>query len=124
MKTYIYLASPYIAFRADGSLDAVLMCERHMAVTICFTHLVLAGLIVYCPITMTHPIDVKHNLGGKFWYEFDKPFIQYASQLFILKLPGWEESEGLQEELKTALARKIPITYLEFNPTSAHRLAE
>ena len=98
------------------------MCKRHAAVSECFTNLVLAGLIVYCPITMTHPIDIKRNLGGEFWYEFDKPFLQFASQLFILKLPGWEESKGVQAEIKTALARKIPITYLEFIPTAAYRL--
>ena len=130
MKTYIYLASPYTALRDDGSYDDVLMQERYDAVTDCFQSLVSAGLVIYCPIAMTHRIDCLHrNLYGdrispKLWYEFDKPFMQHASQLFVLKLPGWEKSKGLQEEIKTAIARNVPIVYLEFNPTSGHRLTE
>ncbi|KKL82111.1 hypothetical protein LCGC14_1988020 [marine sediment metagenome] len=123
MKTYIYLASPYTALRADGSLDDVLMAERHRAVSECFTNLVKAGLVVYCPITMTHPVDViSGGLGAPFWYEFGKPFLQHMAMLFILKLPGWEKSEGLEEEIKVAIARKVPIVYLEFAPTSEYRL--
>ncbi len=130
MKTYIYLACPYTALRDDGSYDDVLMQERHRAVLTCFESLLSAGLVVFCPIAMTHQADCLHSgltgnrFSPKFWYEFDKPFIQHASQLFILKLPGWEKSEGMQEEIKTAIVRKIPIVYLEFHPTSAHCLTE
>ena len=128
MKTYIYLASPYTALRDDGSYDDVLMQERYDAVLQCFQKLVSAGLTVYCPIAMTHSIDcLNRNLHGKriapnIWYEFDKPFMQHASQLFVLKLPGWEKSEGLQEEVKTAIARKIPIVYLEHHAAYETRL--
>lgn len=127
-KSYIYLASPYTALRADETYDDILMQERYTAVTECFQKLVGAGLIIYCPITMTHHIDCLHrNLHGNrmppsFWYEFDKPFLQAASQLFVLKLPGWEDSKGLQEEIKTAKGRNLSITYLEFNRTHADRL--
>ncbi len=127
-KSYIYLASPYTALREDNTYDDILMQERYTAVTECFQKLVAAGLIVYCPITMSHHIDCLHrNLHGnrmppEFWYEFDKPFIQHASQLFILKLPGWEESKGLKDEIETAKDRHIPVTYLEFISTHATRL--
>ena len=125
MKTYIYLASPYTALRADGSLDAVLMAERHRAVTECFTNLVKSGLVVYCPITMTHPIDIlAGGLGATFWYEFGKPFLQHMSILFVLMLPGWKDSEGTQNEIKIAIDRKIQIVYLQFNPKSAYHLTE
>lgn len=121
MKTYIYLASPYTAYREDDSYDEALMERRHEAVLTCFESLLSAGLVVFCPIAMTHQADCLHSgLTGErfppsFWYEFDKPFIQYASMLFVLKLPGWKDSVGLQEEIKTAIARKIPIVYLEFH---------
>ena len=128
MKSYTYLASPYTAYRDDGSYDDILMQERYTAVTECFQKLVAAGLSVFCPITMTHHIDCMHrNLHGnrmspEFWYEFDKPFMQYASQLYILKLPGWEKSDGLNREIKTAVGRNIPVFYLEYNPIHADRL--
>ncbi len=123
MKSYIYLASPYTALCVDGTYDDILMQERYTAVTECFQKLVAAGLTVYCPITMSHHIDCMHrNLHGNrmppaFWYEFDKPFIQYASQLFVLKLPGWEDSKGLQAEIKTAAGRNLTTVYLEHIPT-------
>ena len=130
MKSYIYLASPYTALRADGTYDDVLMQERYVAVTECFQKLVAAGLIIYCPITMSHHIDCMHrNIHGSrmtpaFWYEFDKPFIQNASQLFVLKLPGWQGSKGVQAEIRIADDMPIPVTFLEHNPTSETRLGE
>ena len=125
MKTYIYLASPYTALRDDGSLDKVLMHERHKFVSECFTNLVKAGLTVYCPITMTHPIDIlADSMGSDFWYEFDKPFLQHMSMLFVLKLPGWENSVGVQQEIKIAVSRNIPIVYLTFYTSYGHRLEE
>ncbi len=128
MKTYIYLASPYTAHRDDGSYDDVLMQERYEAVVRCFQGLLGSGLTVFCPIAMTHAADCLYrNLHGnrmspKFWYEFDKPFLQNASQLFVLKLPGWEESEGLEKEIAIALDRKLPIVYLEHHSAYATRL--
>ncbi len=125
MKTYIYLASPYTAYRDDGSLDAILMSERHKFVTECFANLVKAGLTIYCPITMTHPVDILSNgLGATFWYEFGKPFLQHMSMLFVLMLPGWEKSEGVTGEIEVAISRKIPIVYLHFNPSCGHILGE
>jgi len=125
MKSYIYLASPYTALREDGTHDDVLMQERYMAVLDCYESLLSAGMKVYCPIVATHPADCLHrNLKGRrftsaFWMEVEKPFLQYASQLLVLKLPGWEKSEGVTEEIKIAIGRKLPIVYLEFNPTRA-----
>lgn len=120
MKSYIYLASPYTAIREDGSYDDALMEERYKLVTNCFHQLVAAGLTIYCPISMTHRIDCLnaglygYRIAPEFWYEFDKPFMQHASMLFVLKLPGWELSKGLQDEIKTATERHMPIVYLEF----------
>ena len=128
MKSYFYLASPYTALHDDGTYDDILMQERYTAVTECFQKLVAAGLSVYCPITMTHHIDCMHrNLHGnripnEFWNGFHKPFLQYTSQLYVLKLPGWEGSEGVTKEIKTAKGRNLPITYLEHIPTHATRL--
>ena len=115
MKSYIYLACPYTAYKADGSLDEDLMEERYQNVLNCFASLIKAGLVVFCPIAMTHTADQMNNrMYPNFWYEFDKAFIQNMSQLFILKLQGWEKSIGLQEEIKTAIERRVPITYLEY----------
>ncbi len=114
MKSYIYLASPYTAYNEGGGMDEVLMEERWQEVFDCYTNLIAAGLIVYCPIVATHEVDkLLGRRKASFWYEFDKPFIQYASMLFILKLPGWENSEGVTREIETCRKRNIPVVFLE-----------
>ena len=130
MKSYIYLASPYTAFRDDGSFDDTLMEERHRMITQCYYNLLAAGMVVYSPITMTYSAELIHRgihgtwMNPKFWYEFDKPFLQHASQLFVLTLPGWKNSTGVTEEIEIAKGRNMPIVYLEFNYPHAHILGE
>ena len=114
MKTYIYLASPYTARAPDKSLDEELMTARYIRTLKCYSHLLKSGLVVFCPIVMTHEAD-KHmgRASPEFWYEFNKPFLQHMSAIFVLKLAGWEESEGVKKETGIALSRQVPIFYLE-----------
>ncbi len=114
MKSYIYLASPYTAHAPGGAFDEDLMEDRYQDAFDCYTNLIAAGLIVYCPVVSTGLVDkLFGRRNPSFWYEFDKPFIQYASMLFVLKLAGWEESEGVTKEIENARARNIPVVFLE-----------
>lgn len=118
MKSFVYLGSPYTAVR-EGKPDEELMEQRFISVSHCFQNLVHAGLTVYCPIVMTHKVDLEyrylygHRLPSRFWYNFDDPFLQAASGLYVLKLRGWQESKGLRGEIGITQARNIPILYLE-----------
>ncbi len=114
MKTYIYLASPYTAVDSEGALDEELMTSRYLRTLKCYSHLLKSGLVVFCPIVMTHEAD-KHmgRARPEFWYEFDKPFLQHMGAMFVLKLPGWEDSKGVKMETDVASSRQVSIFYLE-----------
>lgn len=94
----VYLACPYSNPNADVRL------ARFNAATHVAAKLIERGLIVFSPITMTHPIDLilaaeGDTLGSEYWVEFDISFMQACSEIRILTLPGWRESQGVRREI-------------------------
>ena len=43
--------------------------------------------------------------------DFDLAVLKGAAGMYVLMLPGWEESKGVQEEITFARNNKIPIIY-------------
>lgn len=81
--------------------------------------LVRAGVPVFSPICMTHPITVHGDIDPydhKIWLEADRTFMEAARGLIVCKMPGWEESYGIGEEIKTFQRLGKPIVYI--NPGS------
>jgi hypothetical protein len=94
----VYLACPYSNPNSDVRL------ARFNAATHVAAKLIERGLIVFSPITMTHPVDLMlaaegDTLGSEYWVEFDISFMQACSEIRILTLPGWRESRGVQREI-------------------------
>lgn len=113
MTNYIYLASPYTAYNLDGSFDEALMTKRYEAVMQVTAHLAASGLTVYSPIAMSHSMDkYLGRMHPDFWYEFDGPMLESASQLFVLCLNGWRNSQGIKAEIARATTMEIPILKL------------
>lgn len=104
----IYLACPY------SHTDPAMRELRFRAVTAKAAELLNAGHIVFSPITHSHPIAEAHGLPGDwtFWERFDKAFLKNASMLFVLMLPGWDQSEGVTGEIEVARYLSIPIHYI------------
>ena len=108
----VYLACPY----GDG--DARLRRERFEAATRAAAQLIKQGYIVYSPITMTHPIDAvlgggKETLGSDYWVDYDKAFMDFCSEMIILRAPGWDESRGIKREIEYFAAREKPIRLMD-----------
>jgi hypothetical protein len=70
--------------------------------------------VVFSPISHSHPIALDHDLprGWEFWGRIDEVFVKLCHAVYVLQLPGWEESHGVQEELKLALKYGKPIIYI------------
>ena len=48
-----------------------------------------------------------------FWERFDREFLEIAERMIVLKLDGWNESTGVQAEIRIAAEMGIPIEFME-----------
>ena len=105
----IYLATPY------SHPDPPVRLFRFDAVNKVAAQLMSDGFLVFSPISHTHPIAEAGDLpkGWEFWKEYDKTFIEWADEVYVLKAQGWETSTGVQAEIKIAEEMGKPVVYLE-----------
>lgn len=107
----IYLASPY------SHPDPRVREQRFEAVVRASVRLMVeTGAIVYSPIAASHPI-AKASGGSvrgdwRAWAELDRAIIAACSSVYVLALPGWEASEGVEEEIGIAHDLDIPVLML------------
>lgn len=108
MQSFEYLACPY------SHEDPAVREYRFEKATVAAVKLMQQGVVIFSPITHSHPMAVRHKLPGDwgFWQKFDTIFIQASSGLYVLMLPGWYESSGVQAEIDIAYHNNKPITYL------------
>lgn len=109
----IYLAAPYTHH------CAVKRIERFNKVNEVAARLMNEGHIVFSPISHSHPIaeHLKPELltDHDWWMNQDLSFIgEWADELHVLRLPGWNESKGVFAEINFAVDNAIPIRYIDF----------
>jgi len=111
MRHLIYLATPYL------HTDKRIMKERFDAVTKAAGHLMSEGKIIFSPITHCRPIAMVHDLphGWEFWKTFDEVYLSHSEEMYILTLPGWEESTGVVAEYKIMREQNKPVYLLDPN---------
>ena len=105
----IYLACPY------SHKDEKVRIERFEAVNKKAAELMQLGYCVFSPISHSHPISfyINNACDCSFWIQQDVEFIEWADELHILKLDGWDASRGVTIELKIAQALSKPIRFWE-----------
>jgi hypothetical protein len=108
----IYLACPYT------DPNPTVRKARFEIATAVAADFIREGHIVYSPITMTHPIDMvlagaSNTLGSDYWVAFDEAFMEMCSEMAVVKLEGWEKSEGIKREIAYFTDRKKPIRYVD-----------
>jgi nucleoside 2-deoxyribosyltransferase len=99
IKRIIYLACPYT------DPEATVREERFRLATEAAAALIKKGHVVFSPITMTHPIDVvlagsSATLGSEFWVAFDEAFMDMCSEMMVLDIEGWDQSNGIRREME------------------------
>lgn len=107
----VYLATPY-SHQSDE-----IRKQRFEKVNKAAAKLMENGLHIYSPISHTHPIAEAGNLpkGWDFWEEYDRKLLAVCGKLIVYKQDGWQESIGVQNEIKIAQELKLEIEYLEDN---------
>ena len=104
----VYLATPYTKYKTGihhAFVDAAtLACE-----------FVRAGINVFSPITMTHPMAIYGNIDPKdvdLWVEHDKKMMNIADIAVVALMPGWRESKGVTFEIDYFRKYNKPVWYL------------
>ena len=105
----IYLASPYSSPLPAVQRLRFIEAERFVAY-----HFRL-GVPLLSPIVYCHSLAEKHSLPGDaaFWRFLNNDLFLICDQMWVLKLPGWDLSVGVAEEIKTAELLSIPLYYKE-----------
>jgi nucleoside 2-deoxyribosyltransferase len=109
-KTIAYLAAPY------SHPDPEVKTQRLEAVAKAAAHLFSKGVWVFSPLTHNMTIDV-HGIHGNWqqWGEFDLEMMARCDTLLVLKLPGWEASKGVRDEIAYAKKIGLPIEELDLS---------
>ena len=108
MAGMIYLCSPY------SDPDPAVQEARFQAVCRHTAGMMSRGIHVFSPIAHTHPI-AAYSLptGWDFWNSYDRAFLEMCSDIIVLMLLGWKESEGVQAEIAIAQELGKPVSYID-----------
>lgn len=98
MSHLIYLASPYS--HPDPEV------EKYRYETVCKVagELMARGFHVYSPIAHSRAIAIASEFPHdfNFWEATDRDMITRCDSVYVLMLPGWEDSQGVQAEIQIA----------------------
>lgn len=92
----IYLASPYT------NPDRDVMERRFQIVCRVAGRLMREGNLIFSPIAHTHSIAVVAELprGWDFWKRYDETMLCACSEIWVLRLEGWNDSVGIKQEIQ------------------------
>ena len=105
----IYLASPY----TDDDPNVVgARVEKTTAET---ARILIRGIHVFSPIVYGAEMAAVVGKSFEHWKRFDLHMLDIAEELWVLMLPGWESSVGVQEEID--YAKNIGMHIIYHHPT-------
>ena len=104
LNGYVYLATPY------SHPEPPVMEARRLVTAAYAADLVNRGQKAFAPIVYSHALAAV-GAAPDSWYAFDLFFLEKASQMTVLTLPGWQESQGLLLEIAYAKALRKDINY-------------
>lgn len=112
----IYIASPYSAKNADGTVDEILQHKRYIQACLAAGQLMLNMELVYSPIAHWHIIDqLVDGIGYEDYLATDCAMIDVCRELHVLMLEGWDKSKGVLVEIEYAKMRNKPVKYFEIS---------
>ena len=75
----------------------------------------VTGELVFSPICHSHPIARLGQQKGDWrrWQDFDRWFIERCDKVVVLRLPGWQDSKGVQAEMDYAREICKPVSFFD-----------
>lgn len=107
--SYTYIASPYTHDKEHVMHDRYLIAASYTASLLRLHH------HCYSPIVHCHELAVKFDLPREldFWKRYNTSMLRHADELYVLCIPGWKESRGVQFEIDLAEQLGLPIRFIE-----------
>lgn len=76
------------------------------------------GDFVISPMSMLSAAENTHKgLDFDNWSSYCEALILKSDKLCVLRLPGWENSQGVLAEIKIAETNGIPVTFMDLDET-------
>lgn len=109
----IYLASPY-SHPSEAVREHRFIMARHFTV-----QMIRLGKPIFSPIV--YGKEMESQIGTDFisWQRLNDAMIRACSMFLVLRLDGWEESGGVEHEIKLAKSLGLTINYVD--PIPVHR---
>lgn len=109
MLEMIYLACPY------SDPDQVVRVKRFRQANCYAAALLAQGLLVFSPLSHSVPIAEAGELSWDWegWEGLDRLFLSICDVLVVLRLPGWQKSIGVRNEIKYFEREGKPIVFGE-----------
>lgn len=113
MTGLIYLASPY------SDPNHAVRETRYIQARVFTLWALNRDLPLFSPIVYGH--DFGQQLGTTFeaWQSLNDAMVKACSQLWVLKIDGWENSRGVKHEI--TLARQLAKAILYVDPIEVNR---
>lgn len=106
----IYLASPY------SHPEPEMVQHRFEAITKIAADMTSRGLCVFSPITYGHTLwQFKKDIptDWRFWIDICFAYLDISQELWVVCLPGWDQSVGVKAEIERATDKGIPVIYFD-----------
>lgn len=110
MSKIIYIASPY-----SHPIDDI-RTENYNIVAAYTANLVESGVVAFSPIAYGHTLSGFKDMPTDFyfWENFCLTFLFKCEEMHVLKMPGWDLSKGVKQEMDFCLRNNIPIKFVEY----------
>lgn len=105
-----YVATPYTKYQhghAAAAYDAAEVTANLMRI----------GIPAFSPIAHSHAVAHVGRLDKvdhDFWQRMDAPWVRLAEACVVVKMPGWEESAGMQHEIEAFRAAGKPVVFMDW----------
>jgi len=107
MSEIIYISGPYT------DPDPLVRGNRERQLTQAAATFAKYGHIVYSPITHSAPLArMGVKLTHEQWIEFDRPFMELCTRCVVVKLFGYDRSEGVQAEVEYFTKLHKPVLFV------------
>jgi hypothetical protein len=108
MQEVVYIASPY------SHPDDEVREENYRIVAEVAAKMIAEGRVVISPIAYGHTLlsFVEMPSDWKFWQNFCLSILAKCDKLIVCRMPGWDVSRGVAEEIEFAKENNIPVEYI------------